>query len=144
MKLCKRILALACAALLLVTCVACVDKTEDVKKSFEDAGWIVETADTNNKGMIDMYAVLNLTQDQILALKDHEVLVATNNADLTDRAVIVKCESASDIETLLTTTAEDGTESKAQYDTAKENGWIVGNCLILTKSDAAIEIFKKA
>ena len=144
MKMCKRILALVCAALMLVACVACTDKTEDIKKTFEDAGWIVETADVDNKGMIDMYAVLNLTQDQILALKAHEVMVATNNADLTDRAVIVKCESASDIEALLTTVAEDGTESKAQYDTAKENGWIVGNCLLLTKSDAAIEIFKKA
>lgn len=144
MKMCKRILALVCVALMLVACVACGDKTADVKKAFEDAGWIVETADVDNKGMIDMYAVLNLTQDQILALKDHEVLVATNNADLTDRAVIVKCESGADIEALLTVTAEDGTESQAQYDTAKENGWIVGNCLILTKSDAAIEIFKKA
>ena len=144
MRMCKRILALVCAALMLVACVSCGDKTENVKKAFEDAGWIVESADTNNKGMIDMYAVLNLTKDQVLALKAHEVFVATNGTDFTDRAVIVKCESGADIESLLTVTAEDGTESKAQYDTAKENGWIAGNCLILTKSDAAIEIFKKA
>ena len=56
----------------------------------------------------------------------------------------MKFPGAGDLKSFLTVEDKDGKKDTSAYDKAKEDGYINGNCWLLTLSSDAKDIFKKA
>lgn len=141
MKKIVRIMAVVMALLMVtLTFVSCGDKGEAVKKAFESKEWEVKTVSADSTGVDTLLKIL-LSEEQIERAEKYELIMVTNG--LLNSAIIIKCSSADEIKDFLTV-EKDGKKDTTMYDKAKEDGIINGNCLILTLSSSAKDIFKGA
>ena len=139
-KAISRVLCLALVLCMTFSLVACGDKSESIKKAFEEAKYTVTTVDTNNdtaKGILKLL----LSDEQIEKVGEYELFLCTNG--LFNTAIVIKFPGSGDVKEFLTT-EKDGKKDTAAYDKAKEDGKINGNCLIITASSDALKVFKEA
>ena len=135
----KKIALIALAALMVVSLVSC-DKSNAVKKAFEKAEYNVSTVDSEN-ALIKGLLTAALNEDQMKELSKYELILAQKGLSV---ALIVKFPGAGDLKSFLTVEDKDGKKDTSAYDKAKEDGYINGNCWLLTLSSDAKDIFKKA
>jgi len=134
-------MALAMALLMVTMAFAsCGDKGEAVKKAFEKEEWDVKTVDSKTSG-VDVLLKILLTEEQREKADEYELILV--NSGILKSALIIKFSSANELKDFLTV-EKDGKKDTSMYDDAKEDGIINGNCLLLTLSSDAKDIFKKA
>ncbi len=142
MKRVLKLISLSLALVLLAAAlVSCGDKSGAIKKAFEKEEYTVTTVDAENSTVKTIFSLLNLTEEQRKEAAEYELLVCTKSVNV---ALVIKFPSSKDIKEFFVTEDKDGKEDTSAYDKAKENGWINGNCLILTVSNNALSIFKEA
>lgn len=133
----KKILVVLMATMLVLSLASC-DKSKSIKKDFEDAGYTVSTVDTNNdtaKGILKLL----LSDEQIEKVGEYELILCTNG--ILNTAIIIKFPSSGELKDFLTTEDSDGKKDTSAYDKAKEDGKINGNCLLITSSSDAKDVF---
>lgn len=133
----KNLLALALAALMLVSLVACGDKASSIKKAFEKEGYEVETV--NSDSTLVSILLAGLSEEQKNDLSKYE-LIYCHKGLVGDTALIIKFPNSGDLKNFLTV-EKDGKKDTSAYDTAKEKGYIKGNCYLITLSDNCKNIF---
>ena len=134
-----KFICLAFVALTVFSLVSC-DKSDSIKKAFEDEGYTVTSVSASDSVVMNLVKS-TLTEDQIEKIDNYEVFSCVNGLNI---AIIIKCPSSSDIKDFLTVEDEDGKKDTSLYDDAKKDGTINGNCVIFTLSSKAKEIFEKA
>lgn len=134
----KKLALIALAALMVVSLVSC-DKSNAVKKAFEKADYKVSTVDSDDDLIKGLLATLD--EEQKKAIAEYELILAQKG--VIPIALIVKFPAAGDLKAFLTV-EKDGKKDTSAYDKAKEEGYINGNCWILTLSSDAKDIFAKA
>ena len=146
MKKFARILALIMAlTMVCVTFAACGDKSAAIKKAFEKEEWDVKSVKADSDEAEAVFTLMGMDEEQIEKAKDYEIIsVSTGKLLSYKSALIIKCSSAKDVKDFFTVEDKDGKKDTSAYDEAKEEGFINGNCIILTLSDDAVEIFKNA
>ena len=127
-------------ALLCLTFAACGDKSAAIKKAFEEEGWNVKVTDSDDRIVRTVLEIL-LTDEQMEEAENYEIIWVQDGLKT---AAIIKCGSSSELKEFLTIEDEDGKKDTSIYDEAEEDGWINGNCVIMTLSNDAIKIFKNA
>ena len=138
MKNMIRIVALALVlAMSVLALAACGDKSGAIKSAFEGEGYTVNAVkyddlDKTSKGLIE--TVLGKTAAENMA--EYEIISC---AKTLASALIIKFPSEGDIKSALT--VEGDTKL---FEEIKEMGFINGNCLLITITPGAIEIFKNA
>ena len=139
----KSVLALSLALVMLLALVSC-DKSSAVKKAFEKEEYTVtslKSSDlTDNEIVKGILKEAGMTDDQIKALASYEIILVSKKLS---NGLIIKFPGSSDVKEFLTT-EKDGKKDTTSYDKAKDEGWINGNCLILTLGSDAKDIFKNA
>lgn len=140
----KKLIALSLALVMLLALVSC-DKSSSVKKAFEDAGYKVETLNAENEDVKTILKLL-LNDEQIEKVSEYEVYYFSMDGILNvlKKAVVIKFPSSGELADFLTVTAEDGTKDTSKLDKAEADGWVNGNCLILTASSDCLTVFKAA
>ncbi len=142
MKRALKLISLSLVLVLLATAlVSCGDKSGAIKKAFEKEEYKVEEVNADDSAVKTLLAILNLNEEQKEEVAKYEILVCTKGIS---SALIIKFPSAKDLKAFLVTEDKDGKENAALYEKAEEDGWINGNCLILTLSSNALTIFKEA
>ena len=142
MKRALKLISLSLVLVLLATAlVSCGDKSGAIKKAFEKEEYKVEEVNAEDSSVKTLLAILNLSEDQKEEVAKYEILVCTKGIS---SALVIKFPSAKDLKAFLVTEDKDGKEDTALYDKAEKDGWINGNCLILTLSPGALTIFKEA
>lgn len=136
----KSVLALSLACIILLALVSCGDKSGAIKKAFEKNEYTVTTVKADDANIQSLLKLL-LTEEQIKKVNEYELIFCSKN--LLKGALIIKVPSSSDMKDFLSE-EKDGKKTYDTYNKASENGWINGNCLILTLDGDAKEIFKKA
>lgn len=139
MNITKRILVLLTALVLVFSLASCGDKSGSIKKAFEKEGWTVKTVNADDTGVKTILEIL-LSDEQIEKASEYEIILCTNG--ILNSAIVMKFPSSGDLKDFLTVEDEDGKKDTSAYDKAKENGTINGNCLLITMSSEAKEIFK--
>ena len=138
MKSMIKIVALALVLAMSVLALAsCGDKAGAIKSAFEGEGYTVSSAkyedlDKTSKGLIE--TVLGKAAAENMA--DYEIITCTKTLAA---ALVIKFPAEGDLKNALTI---DG-DTKV-YDEMKDKGFINGNCLLITITPGAIEIFKNA
>ena len=133
-----KIVALALVLVMSAMALAsCGDKAGAIKSAFEGEGYTVssvkyEDLDKGSKGLIETM----LGKDAAENMADYEIISCTK---LLASALIIKFPAEGDLKNALTI---DG-DTKI-YDGMKDEGFINGNCLLITISPDAVEIFKNA
>lgn len=142
-KVLKSILALSLACLMLLGLVSC-DKSGSIKKAFENKDYTVKTVNASDESVQSLLKIL-LNEEQMKKVGDYELILCTPSGLLNaaNAALIIKFPGSSDLKDFLTT-EKDGKKDTSSYDKAEKEGWINGNCLILTLGSDAKDIFKKA
>ncbi|MBQ7336328.1 MAG: hypothetical protein IJW92_07650 [Clostridia bacterium] len=144
----KNVIKLIALSLVLVMTMAifasCGDKSGAIKTAFENEGYTVTTSSYEDlsstaKGIIE--TILDADDEQIEELNKYEIIVCNKGLSL---ALVIKFPSTGDLESFLTTEDKDGNKNTDLYEDLKEDGAVNGNCLILTLSSSAIDIFKNA
>ncbi len=139
----KKLLTGILMALLTVTVclsLAGCDKSDKIKDAFEDEGYTVTVVNTDNdtaKGLLSAA----LTKEQMEEVSEYGLYLCTSSKSLP--ALYIKFSSSGDLKDFLTT-EKDGKEDTSAYDTAKEKGFINGNCYLLPNVGKPLEIFKNA
>ena len=126
-------------AVLLCCSLAGCDKSGNIKKAFEDEGYTVTIVDTNNdtaKGLLSAA----LTKEQVEKVGEYGIYLCTGKLV---PAIYIKFSSSSELKDFLTV-EKDGNKDTSAYDTAKEKGFINGNCYLLPTVGKPLEIFKNA
>lgn len=134
----KRILVLLTALVLVFSLASCGDKSAAIKKAFEKEGWTVTTVNTEDTGVKTVLKIM-LTDEQIEKVSEYEIIFCAKS--ITKSAVVIKFPSAGDVKDFLTV-EKDGKKDSSAYDQAKKDGNINGNCLLISLSSDAKEIFK--
>ena len=139
-KVLKTVLALSLACLMLLGLVSC-DKSGSIKKAFENKDYTVKTVNASIQSLLKIL----LNDEQMKKVGDYELILCTPDGLLNaaNTALIIKFPGSSDVKEFLTT-EKDGKKDTTSYDKAKDEGWINGNCLILTLGSDAKDIFKNA
>lgn len=142
-KVLKSVLALSLACFMLLALVSC-DKSGSIKKAFEKEGYTVTSVKADDESIQPLLKLL-LNEEQMKKVGEYELILCTPDGLLnaTNLALIIKVPSSSDLKDFLTTET-DGKKDTSSYDKAEKEGWINGNCLILTLGSGAKDIFKKA
>ena len=138
MKNLKRALVLLMALVVVFSLTSC-DKSGSIKKAFEKEGWTVKTVNAEDSGVKTVLKIL-LSDKQIEDLANYEIMWCTSG--ILNTAVVIKFPSSGAVKDFLTVEDKDGNKDTSAYETAKENGTINGNCLLITLSSEAKEIFK--
>ena len=142
-KVLKTVLALSLACLMLLGLVSC-DKSGSIKKAFKNKDYTVKTVNASDESIQSLLKIL-LNDEQMKKVGDYELILCTPDGLLNaaNTALIIKFPGSSDVKEFLTT-EKDGKKDTTSYDKAKDEGWINGNCLILTLGSDAKDIFKNA
>ena len=142
----KKTIKLIALSLVLVMAIAmlasCGDKSAAIKSAFEKEDYEVTSVkyeDLSSGYQTIIETILGKEAAENMA--DYEIMTCKKVIPL---AIVVKFPSENDIKSALTVTDKDGNASTAIYDELKEDGAINGNCLILTLTPGALEIFKNA
>lgn len=144
-KFLKRIAALALVVVGALSLASC-DKSSSIKKAYEKEEYSVSETTMENVyntpivGTIVKSAVeKEYTEKQRKEIAEYSIIFAYKG---TNYALIVKFPGSGDVKDFLTTEDSEGKKDTSAYDSAKDNGNINGNCLLLVASTAAKEIFK--
>lgn len=140
MKKLLKVLSAAILVVVLAFAFAGCDKSGSVKKAFENEGYTVSVVDAENSGVASLISG-SLTKEQQEELAKYEIIYCSKALNV---AVVIKCGSEGELKDFLTTEDSEGKKDTSAYDKAKENGYINGNCYLITLSSAAKEIFKNA
>lgn len=140
MKKFLKVLSTALLVVVFALAFAGCDKSGSIKKAFENEGYTVAVVDAENSGVAALIGS-SLTKEQQEELAKYEIIYCSKSINV---AVIIKCGSEGELKDFLTTEDSEGNKDASAYDSAKENGYINGNCYLITVSSAAKEIFKKA
>lgn len=128
--------------MLCLTLAGC-DKSDKIKSAFEDEGYTVTVVDTNNDAAKKLLSAA-LTEDQIEEVGKYGIYLCTGTGiSSIVPALYIKFSSASSLKDFLTV-EKDGKQDTSAYDTAKEKGFINGNCYLLPTTGKPLEIFKNA
>ena len=131
----------AMVAVLLCFSLAGCDKSADIKKAFEKEGYTVTVVDTNNDTAKGLLSVA-LTSEQIEKVGEYGIYLCTGKL-LQTPALYIKFSSSGELKDFLTV-EKDGNKDTSAYDSAKEKGFINGNCYLLPTVGKPLEIFKNA
>lgn len=144
-KFLKRLAAVALVLVGALSLASC-DKSSSIKKAYEKEEYTVsetkmdDVYNTPLVGTIVKSAIeSNYNENQRKEIASYSVIFAYKG---TNYALIVKFPGSGDVKDFLTTEDSDGKKDTSAYDSAKDNGSINGNCLLLVASNAAKEIFK--
>lgn len=143
----KVLLGFTTALLTVILCLtlAGCDKSGNIKKAFENEGYTVTEMTTKDNDSIKKILAIGLTQDQIAEIDKYSVFICSEGSVVSiPVAAIVKFSSSSEMKDFLTTEDSEGKKDTSAYDSAKEKGWVNGNCYILTLSSKALNVFKNA
>lgn len=137
----KVVLGIVTALMTVMLCLtlAGCDKSDSIKKAFEDEGYTVTVVDTNNDTAKGLLSVA-LTKEQVEKVGEYGIYLCTGKAI---PALYIKFSSSGDLKDFLTV-EKDGKEDTSAYDSAKEKGLINGNCYLLPVVGKPLEIFKNA
>lgn len=140
----KKLIAIALAVVMLLALVSC-DKSSAVKKAFEKEGYKVETLDAENSDVKVVLTML-LSEKQMEEAAKYEILYVSMDGFVNagKKAVIIKFPGASDVEAFFTVEKDDGSKDTSAYEKAEKDGWINGNCVIITASSDCLGVFKEA
>lgn len=140
----KKLIALALAVVMLLALVSC-DKSSAVKKAFEKEGYKVETLNAENEDVKGILTLL-LSEKQMEEVEKYEIFYVSMDGVLNSgkKAVIIKFPAASDVEAFFTVEKDDGSKDTSAYEKAEKDGWINGNCVIMTASPNCLNVFKEA
>lgn len=141
----KIIVGVVTALLTVILCLSLsgCDKSDKIKSAFESEGYNVTIVDTNNDTAKKLLSAA-LTQEQIEKVGEYGIYLCTGTGlSSLVPAVYIKFSSASELKDFLTV-EKDGEKDTAAYDTAKEKGYINGNCYLLPIVGKPLEIFKNA
>ena len=134
MKKFTRILALALVLSLSLLALVSCDKSESIKKDFEDAGYTVSVISAKNETAEVIFTKLGYTEEEIDEIAEYELIYCVDG--FFKSALIVKYSSAAELKDEL---VDDGSE--AFYNELKADGKINGNCRLLYAIGGADEIF---
>ena len=129
------------AALVMVFGLASCDKSGNVKKAFEKEGYTITVVNADNT-IVNSVLKMFLNEEQMKEAANYEIMLATKG--LSSQAAIIKFPSSKDVKTFFTVEDSEGKKDTTNYDKAKEDNTINGNCVIFTMSSEAKDIFKKA
>jgi hypothetical protein len=136
----KKFLKGLSVALLVLVCVfafAGCDTSSKIKKAYENEGYTVSSVDASDSTVKSSLSAV-LSDEQMEKLEKYEIIYCVK---ILNTAIIIKCPSSSDVKSFLTT--DDGDTSA--YDTAKDNGYVNGNCyLVFATTSATKDVFKNA
>ncbi|MBQ8309715.1 MAG: hypothetical protein IJX80_01720 [Clostridia bacterium] len=137
----KNIIKLVALSLVLVMAMmalaSCGDKSGAIKSAFEGEGYTVSSSKYEDLSSGFQTIVKTVLGEEVAAkMADYEIITCTKIVPL---AIVIKFPAEGDIKTALT--VEDDT---SLFDELKAEGAINGNCMILTLTPGALEIFKNA
>jgi hypothetical protein len=133
MKKFTRILVLALALALTLTALVACDKSGNIKKDFEEAGYEVEIISAKNDKAKAIFTLIGYTEEDIDEIEEYELIYCHDGLK---SALIVKYPSAAELKDEL---IDEG--SKAYYDEQVEAGKVNGNCLLIYGIGGAADIF---
>ena len=128
------IFALALVLALVLTSLVACDKSDSIKKDFEEAGYEVEVISAKNDKAKAIFTLLGYTEDDIDEIEEYELIYCHNG--LTKSALIVKYPSAAELKEEL---IDEG--SKAYYDERVSEGKVRGNCHLIYGIGGAGDVF---
>lgn len=134
MKKFTRIFALTLVLSLVLLSLASCDKSDSIKKAFEEEGYTVSVISTKNEKAEAIFTLLGYTEDEIEEISEYELIYCSNG--ILKSALIVKYPSAGELKDEL---IDEG--SKAYYEEEKDDGKIRGNCHLIYGIGGAAEIF---
>lgn len=134
-KLAKILSLVLIVALSAAIFTACADKSDKIKKAFENEGYEVKTVDSTNSAVKAIADIL-LDDEQKEELSKYEVIICTKGIQ---SGLIVKCGSTKALQEFMNT--ENAADA---YEKAKEEGLVNGNCCLFTLSSEVKNIFKNA
>ena len=133
MKKFTRVLALALVLSLALLSLASCDKSESIKKDFEEAGYTVSVISAKNEKAEFIFTKLGYTEEEIDEIAEYELIYCV---DIVKIALIVKYPSAAELKDEL---IDEG--SKAYYDEEVAAGKVRGNCHLIYGIGGAEDIF---
>ena len=134
MKKLTRILALTLVLSMALLALASCDKSDSIKKAFEEEGYTVSIISAKNDKAEAIFTLLDYTEDEIEEISEYELILCTNG--VLKSALIVKYPSAAELKEEL---IDEG--SKAYYEEEKAAGRINGNCHLIYGIGGAADIF---
>lgn len=135
------IVSVVCLALVMAMALTACSAAGGIKKNFEKEGYTVTSVKVEDDSSAEAtLKALGLSDDQLNNVKKCELITVSKNLN---SAVIIAFPGASDLKDYFTVEKEDGSKDTSAYDKAKEEGYIKGNCLLITISSDAKEIFNK-
>ena len=134
MKKLTRILALTLVLSMALLALASCDKSDSIKKAFEEEGYTVSIISAKNDTAKAIFTRLDYTEDEIEEISEYELILCTNG--VLRSALIVKYPSAAELKEEL---IDEG--SKAYYEEEKAAGRINGNCHLIYGIGGAADIF---
>ena len=134
----------AMMAVLLCFSLAGCDKSDKIKNAFEGEGYTVAEANLKDDKTKELLKIA-LTNDQIEKVGEYSVFVCSEKVVINVTvALYIKFPSGGELKNFMTVEDSEGKKDTSSYDKANDNGWINGNCLLLTLSPKALEVFKNA
>ena len=134
MKKFTRVLALALVLSLALLSLASCDKSESIKKDFEEAGYTVSVISAKSDKAEAIFTLLGYTEDEIDEIAEYELIYCVDG--FLKSALIVKYPSAAELKDEL---IDEG--SKAYYDEEVAAGKVRGNCHLIYGIGGAEDIF---
>ena len=134
MKRFRSFLALTLVLSLALLSLAGCDKSESIKKDFEEAGYTVSVISAKSDKAEAIFTLLGYTEDEIDEIAEYELIYCVDG--LLKSALIVKYPSAAELKEEL---IDEG--SKAYYEEEKAAGRINGNCHLIYGIGGAADIF---
>lgn len=136
MKKTTKLLTLFVSLCLLCSLLVACDKSSAVADAFREEGYTVSSVNTENDDVRAIFTLLGLDEEEIEELQEYELIFCKKGiTGITGSALIVKFPSAGELRDEL---SDD--DDRTEYEKAKEEGRIRGNCLLLYGST---EIFGK-
>ena len=133
MKRFRSFLALTLVLSLALLSLASCDKSDSIKKAFEEAGYTVSVISAKNEKAEAIFTILGYTEEEIEEIAEYELIYCVDGFK---SALIVKYPSAGELKDEL---IDEGSE--AYYNEQKEAGKINGNCHLIYGIGGAAEIF---
>lgn len=134
-KFLKALTAILAVAVLAFALVGCANKYGAVKKAYEDAGYTVQEIKASDYET-QLKSTLNVSDEQYECIKDNNILFASKG--VVSIAVVLSFTNNDELKDYCSKKTEEF------YQQMVDGGYVNGNCLLLTLSSSAREIFKNA
>ncbi len=132
-KFLKALTAVLAVVVLAVTLVGCGDKYGKIKKAYEDEGYsITEVTASENE---EKLKAIGMSNEQFEDIKNNNIMLASKGLNV---AFVISFTATDELKDYCSK------KSAEYYQKMVDEGYVNGNCLLLTISPAAKEIFKNA